>query len=746
MRFLLAAVVAILLAAVLPATAPRVSAQDQQQTRIDVNKITPSVVEGSASPGEVTVSGSLTNTSNRTISDVEARIERGNPADNETTMQQALQGELPSVASSSFTPVTGSIAPGQQVPFELRVPIAGGPDSLQISEPGSFPLLVNVNGVPESGGRARIADAPFTLPVLSPPGAPPPAAPPKPTPATLLVPLVDYPRMEREAVAGRPTVLVDDELAGSLRPGGRLHGLVSAIKDKAPQGSAMGNSLCFAIDPDLLSTVNAMQHGYQVRTSKGKTRPGTGAAAAGEWLGNLSEATKGRCVTPLPSADADVAALGRAGLPDLVKGALDGSVTINQVLKTEPRKDVLWPIDGGMDQPAAEQLADFGIRTMLMRPGALGPPGDSGSPTRLRGQPNSAALPIDPLMSSALDPLSGSGGQTTEMSPGPGRGLLSAQDALGALAFRATTGNQPDKPSILAPPRHWNVQGDDLRSMLSGMEKLAKAQYIQPSGLPTPSPQEVSKLPEGDLAYPAAARNQEIPKPVLDELAEQNFKVGDLYRSTKRDPALNVDQAAVTNPLRDGLLRGASSAWRGNPGGASYWVRKGTDALRAVLSSVRLDNYGGTITRLAADAPTPVTVTNDLPVQVGIVLRTPEPPGVKVRDLGPLTIPPGRRQFWLQTEQLHRAGRFTVDVAAVTKEAGTPLGPTKRLQFASNAYGVVTLVSTIGAGALLIVLVGRRVVRRVRKKREPAARTISFSGTLPEPPEITTTESDRNPS
>ena len=51
--------------------------------------------------------------------------------------------------------------------------------SLDISEPGVYPLLVNVNGTPDYGEPARLDDARFLLPVLGVPARPltPPTPP-----------------------------------------------------------------------------------------------------------------------------------------------------------------------------------------------------------------------------------------------------------------------------------------------------------------------------------------------------------------------------------------------------------------------------------------------------------------------------------------------------------------------------------------------------------------------------------------
>ena len=86
--------------------------------------------------------------------------------------------------------------------------------SLDIDEPGVYPVMVNVNGTPDYGAPARLDDARFLLPVLGRaarargrPGAdaltsvvPPDTS--KPVQLTMLWPLADRPRLAAGAPGG----------------------------------------------------------------------------------------------------------------------------------------------------------------------------------------------------------------------------------------------------------------------------------------------------------------------------------------------------------------------------------------------------------------------------------------------------------------------------------------------------------------------------------------------------------------
>ncbi|NMK79133.1 hypothetical protein HHM19_03165, partial [Staphylococcus capitis] len=188
-----------------------------------------------------------------------------------------------------------------------------------------YPALVNVNGTPDYGAPARLDDARFLLPVL---GVPPPnnaASEPevapdtsRPVGLTLLWPLADRPRLAPGQPGGpTPVRLLDDQLERSLSPGGRLDALLGALEFATepavdPKGE-LARTVCVAVDPDLLVTVNEMTQNYQVLDNSadpaGPVHPGTGQGLAVAWLDRLRAMAKHTCVTPLPYAQASLDAV-----------------------------------------------------------------------------------------------------------------------------------------------------------------------------------------------------------------------------------------------------------------------------------------------------------------------------------------------------------------------------------------------------------------------------------------------------
>ncbi|NYH80806.1 hypothetical protein FHR84_004174 [Actinopolyspora biskrensis] len=725
----LVAVIGVLLTAFAPA-APEATAQPGEQVGIDVSSVTPEVVRSGSEPF-LEIAGTLRNNGDEAIDELEMRLERGEPRATRPSLVEAMRGGAKTSTRTRFTTVADNLAPGQRTSFELRVELKGtGPQSLGLERPGVYPLLLNVNGDLAPQRRARVGSANFMLPVLSLPGGST-EPPSQSTGITTLIPLVDYPHMAQEQLPGRPTILTDDRLAKSLAPGGRLSELVDAVSEEVPADSELGKSVCFAIDPDLIVTAKAMAEGYQVREQSGETVRGTGSRAAADWLNRLRETVGGRCVLSLPYSDADLVALARAGLPDLIRGSMDGSGLISSELGVAVRDDVLWPADGALDRSTASQLADTPVRSVLMHPDSLA--GTSGTlrPVRLNtGNPDYAptARKIDPLVADALNPARGQqAGGSTGLAPA-GDGMPSVLDGLAALTFRANTA-AVEGGTIIAPPRRWNPDGAELRGFLSGLRSLGKAGYVRPEPLPSAesgdtggdSSADTSTSSTGEApqrvspTYPASSERAEIPPSVLDELAAQNYKVGQLYSAAEREPALNVDPARVTTPLRNGLLHGASSAWRGNGEAASHWVDVASRTLEGVLDGVHTAKFEGQITLTSSQGKILVTVQNDLPVNVRFKLHVDSPPGVQVDDLGVLKVPANGSRLFLPETTVERSGKFTVDVTLRT-EGGAKLGQTRRLRVDSNAYGTVPLILTITAAALLVLLSARRIVRRIRSR------------------------------
>ncbi len=372
-----------------PTAAPRAAAGEPSATpfvQVRVDQVTPDVVTTTSEPF-VTVRGIVTNVGDRPVHDVMVRLEHAPSVASSAALRTSLDGDTDQYQPvADFLTVASELRRGQKAGFTLSAPVRSlTAPSLAIDHPGVYPLLVNANGTPDYGTPARLDNARFLLPVV---GVPPePTATPadavtsvvapdtsKPVQLTMLWPLADRPRLSPGAPGGTvPVRLMDDELAASLASGGRLDVLLSSVefatsREVDPDGT-VARSLCLAVDPDLLVTVNAMTGGYVVSDAPDggaqqpgtPTHPGAGQAAAVNWLDRLRALAHRMCVVSTTYAQADLDALQRVADPGLIAAATSNAADIvDQILGISSVRGATLMPDGPLTPRAVDLLNGTG--------------------------------------------------------------------------------------------------------------------------------------------------------------------------------------------------------------------------------------------------------------------------------------------------------------------------------------------------------------------------------------------------
>ena len=456
------------------------------QVRID--KVTPQVATTTSEP-IVTVAGTVTNIGDRPVRDVMVRLEHAAAVTTSAGLRTNLDGDTDQYgAVADFLTVSPELQRGQKMRFTLSAPMRSATKhSLDIDAPGVYPLLVNVNGTPDYGEPARLDNARFLLPVV---GVPPDPldtsgdamsaviAPDisKPVPLTMLWPLADRPRLAPGVPGGTiPIRLMDDELATSLAASGRLDILLTAAefatsRDVDPDG-AVSRSVCLAVDPDLLVTVNAMTAGYVVSNSPDgpaqlpgtPTHPGTGQAAAVNWLNRLRALVHRTCVAPLPYAQADLDAVQRIGDPALSATATTGGGdVIDQILGVVAVRGATLIPDGSLTRRAVDLLSANGNTVVIAAANCSAEDSNTPIPTIAdtaprRLSPQVVMAPFDPAVGAAFA-ASGSDPVTpTYLNPALAIRLqhdseiARRQDALGSMLWRALQPRATPRAQILLP-------------------------------------------------------------------------------------------------------------------------------------------------------------------------------------------------------------------------------------------------------------------------------------------------------
>ncbi|MCT2586510.1 DUF6049 family protein [Actinophytocola gossypii] len=709
----------LLLAPVAPAAANPIGDQvppsgGEKLLRLEVTTMSPRVI--TADTTRLTVTGRVTNVGDRAVDDVEAKVQRGEPLERDADLQE-LADHATDSATSPFVEVADTLEPGDSAELTVTANVRGTEQSLALNSPGVYPLLVNVNGRPDYGGQARLAAVSIPLPVLSIPGGGT-ASPEAELPGVSIVWPILGTQPRRLPTTDGSTVLTDDALADALAPDGRLFGLVNSVAEATAGNGTLLNSLCFAIDPDLLRTVSDMTGGYQVRTETGRLVPGEGANAASDWLTRLSDLTRGRCVFAVPYADADLAALSRSGAVELAQLSAGSSVVADVLAPVQPVSELFWPAGGSFDQRTLVDLATVGPTTVLADPAHL--QGVTGrAPYAVTGTTTThpvRALPVDPLVSNALDV--GRGG------PGVDRSL---QNGLAALAFRTLFDGRPGGEVLVTPPRRWMASATELRGYLDFAQRLFDGGYAEPRSL-AGTVSGPNRGTVGGLAYTPRDSAQEIPASITADVARINQVKRDLLDAMNDDNTNDVDPNTLLSPLQYGLLRGTSTAWRGSHRKAAALVAEVDEQLEALCDQVVINDPQQPLTLASGDSPIPVTLSNGLPVSIEVRVRLAAQPGLTPQPFQDVLLPPQSARTVLPQAEASRAGRFKVDVSLSTP-GGTQLGSTEQLEVSSSSYGVITIALTGTAGGILIVLVAFRIFRRVRAAR--AGEAVDPTG--PEP-------------
>jgi hypothetical protein len=341
----------------------------------------------------------------------------------------------------------------------------------------------------------------------------------------------------------------------------------------------------------------------------------------------------------------------------------------------------------------------------------------------------------------------GAGAHTTVESPAGALEVLVADTALGTvvstaeersggprialqryLAELALVGQQAvdgSSPTVLvAPPREVDAGPDGAGAMMADTAGLPWLQPASVADLLATDPRPAGTLADDDGA---------------GLLAEEGLADVVAAEATRDDLAEAVvgDPAEVLSSYDAATARTASVAHRDD---AAEFRAAATD-LRRMMSQLLervtlLSPADGTYSLASSDAPLVLTVQNDLPFAVSVLLdmRTRGiRGGIDIADIGPQELAPGERTTLQVPTEVRQSGGFTV-TAALTTPGGAALGDPVRLQVKSTAYGTISLLITFGAAGLLGLLFLRRLVLFVVHRRRSAPEALGAEGGVPAVP------------
>jgi hypothetical protein len=680
---------------------------DARPVSIDVNRLEPrSVVPGDV----ITVSGTLTNTGDQTVTDLGVRLQRGQVLTTREELAAAdTSGDPDTTVVPGFQDIPGELDPGEPMQFTYTI----SADALELGQDGVYPVLLNVNGTTDGGERRRVGELATYL-------VQQPAVPTGRTTVAWLWPLVE--RTHRDASGS----FVDDGLAASVRSGGRLDRALSAVEDLPRTTPAGGNPtptvpVTLAIDPALVEELQIMAAGPYAVAGKADAGKGTDDAAA--FLQRLKAVAAVQPVVALPYGDVDAESLESAGLGAVLTRSLPaggsaaassgddgqgaGARILADPLGVEPSTGLAWVADGPVHPETLAALQSGGADRVVLDAGALS---EGDRAVGLRGNSaaarTSVALPDGSIDALVADPALGALGGTTGTNDGGAR--IAEQHYLAELSVLAlhAPADPAQAPTVLiAPPREVGPDPDGVRAMMSDTAELP--------WLRAASVEDLAAGPSSDAGELAAAGAPALDGTGLTDVAAAVASRDDLAGAVvgDADSALAPEDAAIS--------RATAVAWRGDAAG----FRHAATDLRTTIARLRdrvtlLAPADGTYSLASSDAPLVLTVRNDLPftVRVLLQLRTRGNVGLSIDHIGSQELAPGERTTLQVPTHVRQSGRFAV-TASLTTPSGGPLGERVTFQVRSTAYGAISLIITIGAAVLLGLLFLRRLIRFLLRRR-----------------------------
>lgn len=725
----------------LPALPDDDTGDPARPVRIDVARFEPRTV----TPGAVvTLAGTLTNTGSSTITDLSVRLQRGEVRTTRAELAAAVRDRDPATTvTPAFQRVSGTLPPGEDLDFSFAMDSA----DLRMERDGVYPVLVNVNGTVDGDDQQRVGEL-ETFVVRQ------PVVPAGRTAVAWLWPLVERPH---RSASGD---FRDDDLADSIRSGGRLDRAV-AVLERLPGTVPPGGTepvpalpVTLAVDPVLVEELAIMAAGpYPVDGVEGA---GRGTEAASAFLERLRAVADVHDVIAISYADVDADALVAGGLSDVLVRSLPGARAgggvdaeggavgggagggaqpapgpggsaavgtgpgariVGETLEADVRTDLAWAAGGSMRPDTMAVLRSSGVQEVVVGSGGLtsgrSAVGLAGVTASARTSLPTAAGPLGALVADAtLTDVVGSAGEVA------GGGRLAEQRYLAELAvltMQAPVG--AEQTVLVAPPRQVEAGPEGAGAMMADTAELP---WLRPAS--------IAQLSAGTIS--AAGE----PVDLVDAVRLDPLGFADVVASvaSRHDLAGAVigDADAALAPVDAAISRSVSAAWRADP-----------QAFRAVATDLRtgLDRLRGRVTLLApaegtyslasSDAPLVLTVQNDLPFAVEVLLRiqTRGNRGLTVGDIGPQSLAPGERTTLEVPTQIRQSGGFAV-TAELTTPGGGLLGERVEMRVKSAQYGAISLFITFGAAALLGLLFLRRLVRYVLRRRAAAAPDLPLPG------------------
>jgi len=709
----------------LPGAGARAARVKADSVVITVDDITPTVLPTDAALHPLAVTLTIENRSANDLTGLTIEGERGEPFTTQAQLDQVVKHVAAPAGSvvpiRPTQPLRLDLLAGetQQVVFRSTTSTAqeaGLCNCTNADRPAlAYPLYFTAHqttaaGVDQSFGLAATVVSAFSHA-------------PAPVHVGWVWPLIDQPHLLNDTAVGTGgPVFTDDFLAASVASGGRLDRALTVAEAVARDPAKP--PLTLAIDPELLEELQIMASGpYQVLAgtngrSTDKYVRGRGGALASAWLQrlrNLLNSAPQLQVQLTAYADPDVEALEANGLTWSMSLPAGMKARVEAALgRSAPASTLAWPVGGAVSRRTLTTLAGQGIGTVLLNAGAVSPKTPAGAV-----RPGLARLSAagSDVVAGLLDPtLQRYVSQSlTAGSVRPGALPL----LMGELAIRAVQEPTVEHTAVLAPSR-WVEP--DVDAAVHLIEATSTSPVTTPLAVTDAGTGELLPTRTSRLArVPASART--LPSGSLAAVQQVTGARPTLTAIlTPAKPAtISAGAQAMLDQLPLEAQRVASAAWGadGNERAAAVFAHRLATFVDGLSHSVTIVTpSSGTYTLASENSPLPITVRNALPWPVTVRTDVAAVNGLLGFTATQKTATVGANQkatFHVATK-IERTGRIRVTAALYTPDGSRRIGDPVEMTVRSTALGVVGVIITIGAGAVLVlallIRIGRRLGRR----------------------------------
>jgi Family of unknown function (DUF6049) len=689
----------------LVALAPPVAAQPglgDKTVAVVITDMTPTTPKYTEQPSPLTITLSLTNTTDQSLYNVSIDVERDAPITQEKLLEQLMSDPAPSQDQGQLSPLPSwqipTLAPHErrQVTYRTTTSAAIEPGSICLcfqSGGGVYPINFTVSAAPDpDAGTTVVGFGQTYLPAFK--------DQPEPIRASWVWPLIDRPHRLLDGT------FADDDLAASVTPGGRLDRALTVVEKVVPFVH-----LTLMIDPELLDELATMSQPYRV-VSGGKTVDGKGTAAAGAWLTRLQAVVTSAQVSLTPYADPAIDDVTAAGLSWSDNFGPDQVTKVQAALGIPAAGDTVWPPGGVVTSAALQRILARGTTSVVVLNDTIFPGTSQVSP-----KPDALApLPAQYGASGAVAAVTDSALQTWAARTLAAGGSATLPQLASDLAVRAAEQSDRSHYVVITAPRYVDVNPDlAVRALL----ETAHASWSTSLTLGVAA-RTVQPVDHGKLVEPAT--EGQLPPAAISAAQSATS-----YFRSFSSALSNADATALLGGLPAAVQRAESAAWQVDPVRGAQFAQRLTDQVGTWQRAVHiLRPSSGTYTLASTDSPLPITVVNALPVDVRVRVSVTTANGVSGfrSDERVQTIPragsprsPTRSTLKIQTH-VQRAGTFQVDAVLLAPD-GTQLGAAVPLSIHCTALGGVGVIITVVAGGVLVLALALRVVRRVRARARP---------------------------